>query len=81
MPDKEYQIWIPEFESVMSITKPFKNNMNCFANIMGMVIKKVSVQKPNTQGGFEIKLQVDSMSGVTIYPLGLSPNTKHYSKG
>ena len=82
MPDKEYQLWIPEIDSVMSITKPFKNNQNCFANIMGMVVEEVVVSKPKSMGGgYEIKLQVDSLSGVNIYPYGTSPGTSSYNTG
>lgn len=81
MPDREYKMWIPEFDSVMSISKPFKNNQNCFANVMGMVIKQINVPKPNSAGAYSIKLQVSSLSGVNIYPYGSSLGTRNYFTG
>ena len=80
-PQEEYKVWIPEIDSIMSIGKPFLNNQNCFANIMGLEVKQIKVENPISEGGFKLELSVSSLTGVKIYPLGSSPLTKTFSKG
>jgi hypothetical protein len=79
VPQKEYTLWIPEIDSVMSITKPFKNNQNCFANIMGLEVKTTTALGRN--GEIERVAKVNNIAGVKIYPYGLSPKTSNFSDG
>lgn len=63
-PKKEYRVWVPHITEPMSILKPSDNSRACFAALVGNDIElmnKTGESKPR--------------KGITVYPLGLSPET------
>lgn len=69
IPKKEYQIWIPDVNSPMSIFSPFQRNKDCFASLFGPDYDFI-----------DNKLKLKRKRGLTIYPLGLSSTSKGYKK-
>ena len=63
-PKKEYRIWVPHITEPMSILKPSDNSRACFSALIGNDIELL-----NKTG------ETKSRKGLTVYPLGLSPET------
>ena len=64
-PKKEYQIWIPNFQSNMSLFSLYVENSHCFAHL-------VSLRYSEKNG----KIVLKSPKGVTIDPIGGTPKTR-----
>ena len=63
-PQKEYRIWVPHITDPMSILKPSDNSRACFSALAGNDIEHL-IKSGETR----------SRKGLTVYPLGLSPET------
>lgn len=63
-PKKEYRVWVPHITDPMSILKPSDSSRDCFDALMGHDLS-VLVSSGKAQ----------SRKGLTIYPMGLSPET------
>lgn len=72
IPKEEYQIWIPDLKSPMSLFSPFQRHKDCFAMLFGPEY----ISDPNSASN----LKYDRRKGARIYPLGLSKNSKGYEK-
>ena len=63
-PQKEYRIWVPHITEPMSILKPSDKSRACFSALIGNDIELLSKTG-----------EAKSRKGLTVYPLGLSPET------
>jgi len=63
-PQKEYRIWVPHITEPMSILKPSDKSKACFSALIGNDIELFSKTG-----------EAKSRKGLTVYPMGLSPDT------
>jgi hypothetical protein len=63
-PKKEYRVWVPHITDPMSVLQPSDDSRECFSYLMGHDISVLA-----STG------RTEPRKGLTIYPMGLSPET------